>query len=118
MVVVFWTLCWASEKDGRGGMVQERRGGGFTTIKGMTIETERREADCLGSVSHAVEERSSFKMPEPVKKAGKCAHSPTIEHFVITFHTGAEEHCLYSKLSENPNLLILTLSCCHHASVK
>ncbi|XP_030271066.1 myosin-binding protein C, cardiac-type isoform X4 [Sparus aurata] len=35
----------------------------------MTIETERREADCLGSVSHAVEERSSFKMPEPVKKA-------------------------------------------------
>ena len=36
-----------------------------------------------------MEERSSFKMPEPVKKAGKCAHSPTIEHFVITFHTGA-----------------------------
>ena len=43
MVVVFWTLCWASEKDGRrGGMVQERRGGGFTTIKGMKIETESR----------------------------------------------------------------------------
>lgn len=52
------------------------RGGLFGNSTTIKRQSSRQTADCLGTVSHFVEERRPLrKMPEPTKKAGKWARS-------------------------------------------